>query len=64
MKVKIIARNYFRVEIGNQANLIFMNIIVYRIDLQNLNPKKAALNADVIFSDKVISLNDKVNKKN
>ena len=26
--------------------------------------KKAALNADVIFSDKVISLNDKVNKKN
>ena len=27
-------------------------------------PKKAALNADVIFSDKVISLNDKVNKKN
>jgi ornithine carbamoyltransferase len=28
------------------------------------DPKKAALNADVIFSDKVISLNDKVNKKN
>ena len=26
--------------------------------------KKAAINADVIFSDKVISLNDKVNKKN
>ena len=26
-------------------------------------PKKAALGADVIFSDKVISLNDKVNKK-
>ena len=25
--------------------------------------KKAVLNADVIFSDKVISLNDKVNKK-
>ena len=25
--------------------------------------KKAALDADVIFSDKVISLNDKVNKK-
>ena len=25
--------------------------------------KKAATNADVIFSDKVISLNDKVNKK-
>ena len=27
------------------------------------NPKKAATNADVIFSDKVISLNDKHNKK-
>ena len=27
------------------------------------DPKKAALGADVIFSDKVISLNDKVNKK-
>ena len=29
----------------------------------NNNPKKAVLGADVIFSDKVISLNDKVNKK-
>ena len=28
------------------------------------DPKKAAFNSDVIFSDKVISLNDKVNKKN
>ena len=28
------------------------------------NAKKAAENADVIFSDKVISLNDKVNKVN
>ena len=27
------------------------------------DPKKAAMGADVIFSDKVISLNDKVNKK-
>ena len=27
------------------------------------NAQKAATNADVIFSDKVISLNDKVNKK-
>ena len=27
------------------------------------NPKKAAIGADVIFSDKVISINDKVNKK-
>ena len=26
------------------------------------DPKKAAINADVIFSDKVVSLNDKVNK--
>jgi len=27
------------------------------------DPKKAVINADVIFSDKVISMNDKVNKK-
>ena len=27
------------------------------------DPKKAAMDADVVFSDKVISLNDKVNKK-
>ena len=27
------------------------------------DPKKAAKNADVIFSDKVVSLNDRVNKK-
>ena len=27
------------------------------------NPKKAAKNADVVFSDKVVSLNDKVNKE-
>ena len=27
------------------------------------NPEKAAMNADVIFSDKVVSLNDKVNKE-
>jgi len=33
-----------------------------RIDVFN-DAKKAAANADVIFSDKVISLNDKVNKK-
>ena len=26
------------------------------------DPKKAAKNADVVFSDKVVSLNDKVNK--
>ena len=33
-----------------------------RINIFN-DPKKASFNADVIFSDKVISLNDKVNKK-
>ncbi len=33
-----------------------------KIDIYN-DPKKAAVGADVIFSDKVISLNDKVNKK-
>ena len=33
-----------------------------RIDVFN-DAKKAAANSDVIFSDKVISLNDKVNKK-
>ena len=33
------------------------NIIIYN------DPKKAVMGADVIFSDKVISLNDKVNKK-
>tara|TARA_B100001027_G_C16265961_1_gene332101 strand:+ start:3067 stop:3996 length:930 start_codon:yes stop_codon:yes gene_type:complete len=33
-----------------------------KIDIYN-DPKKAVINADVIFSDKVISLNDKVNKK-
>ena len=27
------------------------------------DPKKAVKGADVIFSDKVVSLNDKVNKK-
>ena len=33
-----------------------------RIVIYN-DPKKAAEGADVIFSDKVISLNDKVNKR-
>ena len=28
------------------------------------DPEKAAKNADVVFSDKVVSLNDKVNKAN
>ena len=39
--------------IGNNKNKIF----IFN------DPKKAAKNADVIFSDKVISMNDKVNKK-
>ena len=33
-----------------------------KIDISN-DARKAVINADVIFSDKVISLNDKVNKK-
>ena len=33
-----------------------------RVNIFN-DPQKAVINADVIFSDKVISLNDKVNKK-
>ena len=33
-----------------------------KISIYN-DPKKAVVGADVIFSDKVISLNDKVNKK-
>ena len=32
-----------------------------KINIYN-DPKKAAKNADVIFSDKVVSLNDRVNK--
>ena len=32
-----------------------------KINIYN-NPKKAIKNADVVFSDKVVSLNDKVNK--
>ena len=36
--------------------------VIEKIFINN-DPKKAVLGADVIFSDKVISLNDKVNKK-
>ena len=32
-----------------------------KVDIYS-SPKKAAINADVLFSDKVISINDKVNK--
>ena len=60
----------FRLQIGCPKkfgpNLDILNWVKKnkkRIYIYN-DPKKAALNADVIFSDKVISLNDKVNKKN
>ena len=33
-----------------------------KIDIYS-SPKKATFNADVLFSDKVISINDKVNKR-
>ena len=33
-----------------------------KINIYN-DPKKAVMNCDVIFSDKVVSINDKVNKK-
>ena len=59
----------FKLKIGcpksYQPNKSIMNYIkknkskIYIFD----NPKKAVENADVIFSDKVISMNDKVNKK-
>ena len=59
----------FKLNIGcpknYQPNLQVMNYIknnsgkIYLFD----DPKKAVINADVIFSDKVISLNDKVDKK-
>ncbi len=59
----------FKLNIGcpknYKPNLQVMNYIkhnsgkIYFFD----DPKKAVINADVIFSDKVISLNDKVDKK-
>ena len=59
----------FKLKIGcpksYQPNKFIMSYIkknkskIYIFD----NPKKAVENADVIFSDKVISMNDKVNKK-
>ena len=42
-----------KLELGSREIIIY----IYN------DAKKAALGADVIFSDKVISLNDKVNKK-
>ena len=44
-------------EIKNWVRQNNKNISIYN------DPKKAVLGADVIFSDKVVSLNDKVNKK-
>ena len=44
-------------EIKNWVKNKNKNISIYN------DPKKAVLGADVIFSDKVVSLNDKVNKK-
>ena len=44
-------------EIKNWVKQNNKNISIYN------DPKKAVLGADVIFSDKVVSLNDKVNKK-
>ncbi len=64
------AKLSFKLRIGCpkkfQPNLDILNWIKKnknKIHIFN-DPKKAALNADVIFTDKVISLNDKVNKKN
>ena len=58
----------FKLNIGCPKNYqINKNILLYiksnknKIFLYN-DPKKAAANADVIFSDKVISMNDKVNE--
>ena len=44
-------------EVRNWVKKNKKNISIYN------DPKKAVKGADVIFSDKVISLNDKVNKK-
>jgi len=60
----------FKLKVGcpkkYQPNKNIMNYIKKnknKITIYN-DPKKAVEGADVIFSDKVISLNDKVNKKN
>ena len=46
----------------NKFILDWVKIKNKKIDISN-DARKAVINADVIFSDKVISLNDKVNKK-
>ena len=46
----------------NKFILDWVKVKNKRVNIFN-DPQKAVINADVIFSDKVISLNDKVNKK-
>ena len=46
----------------NQSIINYIKKNKNKISIYN-DPKKAVVGADVIFSDKVISLNDKVNKK-
>ena len=59
----------FRLNIGCPKNYkpkkLILNWVKKNKKVINIfhDPKKAAKNADVIFSDKVISLNDRVNKK-
>ncbi len=57
----------FKLNIGCPKNYEPKKFILDWIKNKKINifndAKKAAINADVIFSDKVISLNDKVNKK-
>ena len=59
----------FKLNIGCPKNYVPEKLILNWVRKNNKkihifhNAKKAVVNADVIFSDKVISLNDKVNKK-
>ena len=60
----------FKLKIGcpknyqpNKTVLSYMKSNINKISIFT-DPNKAAKDADVIFSDKVISMNDKVNKKN
>tara|TARA_B100001057_G_scaffold445504_1_gene483236 strand:+ start:177 stop:1106 length:930 start_codon:yes stop_codon:yes gene_type:complete len=60
----------FKLSIGCPKNFGPKKFILDWVKLNNKkihifnNAQKAIINADVLFSDKVISLNDKVNKKN
>ena len=59
----------FNLSIGSPKNYSPKKSVLNWVRMNNKkihifnNAKKAVINADVIFSDKVISLNDKVNKK-